>query len=91
MVQVYVSQKDASIDVPVKKLAGFAKVELKRGETKRVEVRFGQEAAAYWSEERNLWVVEKGAFQVIAATSSAKEDVKGVVGFEVEKEFTFAP
>ena len=92
VVQVYVGRKsECSIDVPVKKLAGFAKVFLKPGETKTRSVEFGQDAAAYWHEDRYQWVVEEGDFEIIVATSSAKEDFKQKFDLSVSETFTYGP
>lgn len=89
VVQVYVSAPGNSIDVPVKQLAGYRKVELKPGECKACDVSFGQESAAYWKEDRGKWVVESGEYTVLVGNSAT--NVGKVAKFAVESTFFFEP
>jgi beta-glucosidase len=85
VVQVYVSQKKPSIKRPKKELKGFAKVALKKGESKVVEVPIQVKyAASFWDEVRDAWIVEKDSYEVIVGDSSA---AKGALsgGFEIEE------
>jgi beta-glucosidase len=68
--QLYIRDVEASQPRPVKELKGFAKVSLKPGETKKVEIEIDESTLAYYSPARNGWVVERGAFQVMVGSSS---------------------
>jgi len=59
-------------------------VEVKKGETKRVEVEIETKyATAYWDEGRDMWVSEKDTYIVLVGGSSADTPLKG--SFEVEQ------
>lgn len=63
VVQLYVSDKIASIIRPELELAGFCRVSLRPGESKRVELTFGLDQIAFRNDEGE-WVVEAGDFDV---------------------------
>lgn len=89
VVQVYVSAPGKTIDVPLKQLAGFQKVELKAGETKAAEITIGYESVAHWDEKWSAWVVEQGEYTVIVGNSA--RDGSGEGRFVVDSTFSFAP
>ena len=78
VVQVYVSQKSPSINRPVKELKGFAKIVLKTGEKRKVEVKMSKKyAASFWDETRDAWIMEKDRYEVLVGESSANTPLKG--------------
>ncbi|MGA2068224.1 MAG: glycoside hydrolase family 3 N-terminal domain-containing protein [Thermoguttaceae bacterium] len=70
--QVYLRQEVSSVTTPVRKLAGFAKVELGPGESRRVTVAIPAAEMALWN-RRMQRVVEPGTFAVMVGTSA--EDI----------------
>ena len=71
VVQVYVGGADGSGDLaPPRRLQGFAKVSLRPGEHRRVQVRLDNRAFAHWDTASQSWQVAAGAYQVLAGTSS---------------------
>lgn len=82
VVQLYISDLKSSLPRPVKELKGFAKVNLKPGETKDVTIEFGRDALAFFDDKAHEWVVEPGKFEAIIGASSA--DIKTKVSFEIE-------
>lgn len=62
VVQLYGTDKQASVIRPSKELIGFRRVSLKKGETKRVSFSFRIDQLAFINLENN-WVVEKGVFR----------------------------
>lgn len=82
VVQLYISDLKSSLPRPVKELKGFAKVNLKPGETKDVTIEFGRDALAFFDDKSHEWVVEPGKFEAIIGASSA--DIKAKVPFEIE-------
>lgn len=74
VVQVYVRDMLASVDVPNKKLKGFKKVLVKAGETETVEIELEVEQWGLWNRKME-YVVEPGEFMVLVGSSS--EDFRG--------------
>ena len=70
VVQLYVKDVEASVDRPEKELKGFAKIALEPGETKEAEIHLNRDAFAFFSPERNRWVVEEGEFEILVGASS---------------------
>lgn len=89
VVQVYLSSPGKAMDVPLKQLAGFQKVELSPGASQTVEVSIGYESAAYWDEKSKLWTVEAGEYVVRVGNSA--QNITGHGTFTVESGFAFEP
>jgi beta-glucosidase len=70
VVQVYVQPRQPSVLRPVKELKGFAKINLKPGETKKISVPLNGRSFAYYAPERKGWVAEAGEFGILVGASS---------------------
>ncbi|MFI7597861.1 glycoside hydrolase family 3 C-terminal domain-containing protein [Actinoplanes sp. NPDC049681] len=70
IVQVYVTDPQASVYRPDQELRGFARVTLEPGASERVTVRLGRRAFAYWHPALRRWTVEGGAFGIRVGASS---------------------
>lgn len=70
IVQLYVSDKDASVERPIKELKGTMKVALKQGETKTVEFILADRDFAFWDETNDNWKVEPGEFELLVGSAS---------------------
>jgi beta-glucosidase len=81
VVQIYVGQPQCSIDRPVRELKGFAKIFLKPGEMRRLEITLEREAFMFWSPTAKDWTLEPGNFVVEAGASS--RDIRLKVTFAV--------
>ena len=79
LVQLYVHDKVAQIARPRRELKAFKRVELKSGETKRVELRVSVANLGYWT--KGMYVVEPGAFTAWIAPDS---ESGRPIGFNVE-------
>ena len=79
IVQLYISDKEASVDRPVKELKGFEKVWLEPGQTKTVEFEIDRDALSFYDEATHSWVAEKGEFEAKICASS--DDVRSTVAF----------
>ena len=79
IVQVYVSPLKPSVSRPPKELKGYARVSLARGEAKQVSVSLEPRAFAFWDDRTKDWLVEAGAFEVLAAASSADVRLRATV------------
>ncbi|MDR0798928.1 MAG: glycoside hydrolase family 3 C-terminal domain-containing protein [Dysgonamonadaceae bacterium] len=80
IVQVYVSDLEASLPRPVKELKGFQKVWLNPGEEKTVTITLDKNALSFFDDKRHEWVVEPGQFEALIGSSSA--NIQGKVTFE---------
>jgi beta-glucosidase len=77
VVQVYVQPKKPSVLRPVKELKGFAKINLKPGETKTIHVPLNDRSFAYYSPEKKGWVAEAGEFGILVGASSREIRLTG--------------
>jgi beta-glucosidase len=71
VVQLYIHDVYASVTQPVKKMIGFQKIMLKKGESKSVEFNISEEDLKFYNNELKR-VVEPGAFEIFIGNSSAK-------------------
>lgn len=76
VVQVYISDVEASVYRPKKELKGFVKVMLIPGETKTVTIELNKHAFSFFSEKENKWIIEPGEFQVLVGNSSRNINLK---------------
>jgi beta-glucosidase len=70
VVQVYVSDLQASQPRPPKECKGFKKVTLKPGQDKDVTIKLDKTAWRFWTPDKPGWVTESGVFEVHVGTSS---------------------
>ncbi|MFZ3341062.1 MAG: glycoside hydrolase family 3 C-terminal domain-containing protein [Terriglobales bacterium] len=75
--EVYVSEDHASVPRPVKELKGFARADLKPGETEHVELTLDRRAFAFYDTKSKGWKAEPGAFKVLVGGSSDKIELQG--------------
>jgi beta-glucosidase len=77
--EVYVSDLHSKVDRPVKELKGFAKVNLKPSETRRVTVALNHRAFSYYDVNGKQWKVDPGNFGILVGGSSARAELSGTV------------
>ncbi|MEU6549628.1 glycoside hydrolase family 3 C-terminal domain-containing protein [Streptomyces sp. NPDC046915] len=70
VVQLYVHQRASRDAQPLKQLKAFERVSLKPGETRTVRLRVRASDLAHWDVTRSKWVVETGAYDVMAGASA---------------------
>lgn len=63
IVQLYIRQQGTSVARPVRELKGFARVQLRRGETKQVAFTLGRDELAFWNVDMK-YVVEPAKLTV---------------------------
>lgn len=71
IVQIYVHDQKSELVRPQKELKGFAKVELKPGETKTVTIQLDFRSFAYYHPEYRQWITETGDFDILIGASAA--------------------
>jgi beta-glucosidase len=67
--QLYVRNDVSSVETPSRSLAGFSRIHLNPGETRRVSFSIPQEQLAVWNAEQR-WTVESGNYTVWVGGSS---------------------
>jgi len=77
VVQVYIADNHAKVARPTKELKGFAKVNLRPGETKRVSVVLDNHALSYYDTIGKQWQAEAGDFDVFVGRSSQQIELRG--------------
>ena len=75
-IQLYISDKQASVDRPLKELKAFRKVFLLPSETQQVSLTIDSSALSFYDEARHDWVAEPGAFEAQVGTSSDRLSTK---------------
>ena len=78
-VQVYVADKEASVDRPIKELKGFSKVFLEPGEIRKVTVSLAERDFAFYDTDQKEFVAEAGEFEILAGASAADIRLKQTI------------
>ncbi len=78
IVQLYFSDQYASCVRPVKELAGFGRVDLGPGETKKITFTMKYSQTAFLDREMK-WKIEKGGFDILVGSSSEDIRLKGTL------------
>ncbi len=87
VVQVYISSPRCSVPRPSRELKGFAKVQLKPGESRPVEITLRPTALAFYDMASRKWKVEAGDYQVQVGTSSRQIVLQSVVKLAGDRSF----
>jgi len=74
VVQLYVRDIKSSVIQPLKRLRGFERITLRKGESRTVSFMLNNDDFAYWDEGKKDWFVEPGQFEIQIGSSS--EDIK---------------
>jgi beta-glucosidase len=75
--QVYIGDTHASVPRPVKELKGFARVELKPGESRHVSIALDRRAFSFYDEKKKDWSAEPGQFGILVGASSDLIELQG--------------
>jgi beta-glucosidase len=81
VVQLYVRYPGSAVPRAIKELKGFARISLRPGETRTVNLRLPATELRYWDEAGKRWVLEPGRVQLQVGASSA--DVRAEQALEV--------
>jgi beta-glucosidase len=75
--ELYVGDSHAPVPRPVKELKGFAKVNLKPGESRRVTLTLNRRAFSFYDVDKKDWKAEPGEFAILVGGSSDKIQLRG--------------
>jgi beta-glucosidase len=70
VVQLYVSDPEATVARPLRELKAFTKVDLEPGDTATAEFTLTARDLSYWSPRAGRWVLEGGRFELAVGASS---------------------
>ena len=82
VVQLYISDKESSIDRPEKELKGFGKIFLESGQTGIVKISIDADALSFFDAQKHEWVAENGEFNALFASSC--RDVRKTLTFNLK-------
>jgi len=68
--QIYYRHVDSRVEQPKLALCGFARVNVKQGESKTVTVEVPAARLRYWDTQTRQYVVEPGAYEILVAAAS---------------------
>ncbi len=88
IVQIYGGDPVSTVKKSVKELIAFEKVELKAGETKKVEIQIPVKNLAYYNTMIKDWVVENGEYIIYVAASSQDIRLKQSIVHNGEMPYT---
>lgn len=84
VVQLYISQKEPTVDRPIKELKGFEKTSIKAGKSSTVKFELSlKDSASFWDEINDQWSLDAGEYEVQIGKSS--DDIVLLKEFKVEK------
>jgi beta-glucosidase len=75
--QVYVGSQGSPVPRPAKELKGFAKVNLRPGETKRVTVLLDRRAFSFYDTTARQWQAQAGRYDILVGRSAAAIELRG--------------
>lgn len=75
--ELYVGDSHASVPRPIKELKGFAKINLKPGERKRITLTLDRRAFSFYDVVRKDWNAEPGKFTILVGGSSESIQLQG--------------
>jgi|GEM_PF-666558 len=89
--QFYIGAPGFTMVKPVKELKGYDKTkELAPGESQTLSVKFNAMSLASYDEQRGLWVIEPGTYNVYFSNSSAVSGIQETLTIKVAKEIVAA-
>ncbi len=77
--QVYVGEEHPKVSRPIQELKGFARTQLKPGETRHVEVELKARAFTYYDVEGKHWQADPGTYTVRVGSSSASTPLSAII------------
>lgn len=83
VIQLYISDKECSVERPKKELKAFEKVFLQPGESKVVTLTIGRESLSFYDEVAREWRAEAGTFEALIGNSS--DNISDKITFKLKE------
>jgi beta-glucosidase len=77
--QIYVADPQSKVPRPAKELKGFARIDLKPGETKTSTVTLDSRAFSYYDAGAKQWRANPDEYQILVGRSSQDIQLRGTV------------
>jgi beta-glucosidase len=77
--QLYVRYPDSKVERPAKALKGFARIFIRKGESKSVTIPLKANDLTYWDTSTKGWNLEPGKIEFFVGSSSADIKLKGAI------------
>jgi len=75
--ELYVGESHPTVPRPVKELKGFAKINLKPGETRHVTIALDRRAFSFYDVKKSGWSADAGEFNILVGGSSDNIQLHG--------------
>lgn len=85
VVQLYVADKNGTVNRPLKELKGFTKLSLMPGETKRAQLEISARDLSFYNEELKDWYAPSGTYEILIGHASDDIRVSCEVTFTTKK------
>ncbi|MDD5733265.1 MAG: fibronectin type III-like domain-contianing protein, partial [Bacteroidales bacterium] len=79
VVQLYVAYPSSALERPLRQLAGFERVMVPAGKTRKVSLTLKASDLAYWDVEKQRFTIEKGTVRILLGSSSADIRSEGIL------------
>lgn len=79
VIQLYYKINKSSVKRPLKKLVGFKRISLNKGESKTIQFKIGTKDLQYWNGQTKEWTFENGKYQFMLGASSQDIRLKKTV------------
>ncbi|MCD8190187.1 MAG: glycoside hydrolase family 3 C-terminal domain-containing protein [Clostridiales bacterium] len=89
VVQLYVSDRNGTVNRPVKELKGFQKISLKPGETKTVQMQICARDLSFYHEELKDWYAPTGTYELLVGHASDDIRLRCEIQFTTKKVLPF--
>jgi beta-glucosidase len=77
--QVYIAPQNPRVPRPVRELKGLARVELRPGENRHVQIALDDRAFSYWDSDADQWRADTGPYRVELGSSCEQIELKATV------------
>jgi beta-glucosidase len=82
--QLYIRFEGSRVRRPLRQLAGFARIGLEPGESKRIELELSADDLRHWDVTRSRWCLERGVCRIMIGGSSADIRLEGALEVDGE-------
>ena len=89
VVQLYVADKNGTVNRPVKELRGFTKISLLPGETRRIQMKISARDLSFYHEELQGWYAPSGKYELLIGHASDEILLSGEITFTTKKQLPF--
>ena len=89
VVQLYVADKNGTVNRPVKELKGFTKLFLQPRETKKAQMKISARDLSFYNEEIKDWYAPSGTYEILIGHASDDIRISCEVSFTTKKQLPF--